>query len=180
MVCNRCILAVETLFNELELPPERVALGEVILAEEITDREQKTRLAHRLSALGFELLDDKNTRLTEQIKNYIVLHIHHQEPEQIRNWSELLSHELHKDYSYLSKLFSATEGITLEQYIIRQKIEKVKELLAYGELTLSEISWQLGYSNVAHLSAQFKKVTGLTPRQFKSDGNQQRNTLDSI
>jgi AraC-like DNA-binding protein len=131
-----------------------------------------------LRTVGFELIDDKRSKLIEQIKTYIIETVQYKEEPRQKRFSELLSQHLHHDYSYLSKLFSEVEGITIEQYVINQKIEKVKELLLYDELSLSQIAFQLGYSSTAHLSAQFKKLTGFTPSQFKQMGVQSRKALD--
>jgi YesN/AraC family two-component response regulator len=183
MVCNRCIMAVQQEFNKMGLHPETVTLGEVVLKEPGLTNEQLQDLDQRLVSLGFERIDDRRARLIEGIKNKIINMIHHQERLDLKsNWSDVLKDEFHYDYNYLSNLFSSVEGTTLEQYIIRQKIERAKELLFYDELTLSQIADRLGYSNVAHLSAQFKKVTGLTPSALKKshDGHQSRKTLDNV
>jgi len=178
MVCNRCITAVKSLLNELQLPCNSVQLGEVILEKELTAK-QTVMLKDRLAQLGFELLDDNKKKIIEQIKKFIIEQVHYEKTDGRYNLSDRLSYSLHKDYSYLSKLFSEVEGTTIEKYLINQKIEKVKELLVYDELSLSEISFQLGYSSVAHLSAQFKKLTGLTPSHFKNLGGH-RKTIDSV
>lgn len=178
MVCPRCIMAVETILNQLNIPALDIRLGEVVLNSEI-DKEQTTALRKELDRLGFELLDDSQQQLIEQIKAIVINQIHHTE-EQNSNISDILVSELHRDYSYLSKLFSTTEGITIEHFVILQKIERVKELLTYDQQTLSEIADELSYSSVAHLSAQFKKVTGLTPTQFKQQGIELRRGLEEI
>ena len=136
-----------------------------------------------LERLGFERIDDRKARLIESVKSKIIQMIHHSDKVNMKfNWSDVLAEELHYEYNYLSNLFSSVEGITLEQYIIRQKIEKVKELLFYDELSLSEIADRLDYSSVAHLSSQFKKVTGFTPSELKKSReiDQSRKPLDSI
>lgn len=182
MVCNRCVTAVKQEFEKLGLAPERVALGEVHVANAI-DEATLARLDANLKGVGFERIDDRKARLIESIKNKVVQTIHHQEELDLKvNWSTYLSEALHYDYNHLSNLFSSIEGITLEQYIIKQKIEKVKELLFYDELTLSQIAMKLGYSSVAHLSAQFKKITGMTPSELKKSREPEsvRKTLDSI
>ena len=137
-------------------------------------------LSNNLHQLGFELLDDKRKKLIEQIKTLIIQSIHYNKEQPAKNYSAFIAENLHHDYSYLSKLFSETEGLTIEQFIINHKIEKVKELLVYDEKNLSEIAFETGYSSVAHLSAQFKKVTGLTPTVFKQSGIQHRKTLDKL
>lgn len=179
MVCNRCIAAVRREFENLGLKPLNVQLGEVELDRE-PDNAEILQLRTRLSELGFELLDDAKKRIIERIKNIIIEQVHYHDSEEKRNFSTILSESLHKDYSYLSNLFSEVEGVTIEKYIINQKIEKVKELLVYDELSLSEIAFRLGYSSVAHLSSQFKKTTGLTPSHFKKAGMKHRKPLDQV
>jgi AraC family transcriptional regulator len=184
MVCNRCIMVVRQELENHGLHPEKVSLGEVIIQEDILTNEQQHKLDNALIKLGFERIDDRKARLIESIKNKVIQMIHHADKVDLLkfNWSSVLSEELHYEYNYISNLFSSVEGITLEQYIIRQKIEKVKELLFYDELNLSEIANRLGYSSVAHLSAQFKKVTGLTPSELKKsrDFDKNRKPLDSV
>lgn len=150
MVCPRCIAAVENLLKEIYEKPAHVQLGEVVLTNPLNDDRLK-QFAADLQKLGFELLDDSRTQQIEKIKSIIINHIHHLQNDKFI-FSEIIAKELHKEYSQLSKLFSETEGITIEQYIIRQKIEKTKELLAYNGMNLSEIADKLGYSSVAHLS----------------------------
>lgn len=178
MVCPRCIMAVENILNRQGIQPLDVRLGEVIVAKDLDDADiQSFRSA--LESVGFELLDDNQQQLIEQIKTTIINHIQFS-GENGFNISEILTNDLHKDYSLLSKLFSSTEGITIEHYTILQKIEKAKELLTYNKQTLSEIAFALGYSSVSHLSSQFKKVTGLTPTQFKAQGVDLRKSLDRL
>ena len=179
MVCNRCILVVQQQLEKLHIKSGKITLGEVEIKDEIS-KEQLQQLSDNLADLGFELLDDNKQQIIEKIKNIIITQVHHAEEESRYNFSEILSKKLHKDYSYLSNLFSEVEGITIEKYFINQKIEKVKELIIYDELNLSEIAYKLGYSSVAHLSAQFKKVTGLTPSHFKQVGQNKRKPLDKI
>lgn len=180
MVCNRCKLAVRSTLENLKLHPVAISLGEVDIAEDNLTAEQLVAINTEFATLGFELIDDKKSRIIEKIKNVIIKLVHYSEDETRLKHSEYISQELHYDYSYLSKLFSEVEGITIEHYIISQKIEKAKELLVYDELSLSEIADQLGYSSVAHLSAQFKKVTGLTPSHFKKLHDRQRFPLDDV
>jgi AraC-like DNA-binding protein len=180
MVCNRCKMVVESELKNLGLHPKRVELGEVELEEESITLDTKQKVEEVLHQAGFELIDDRKSRMIEQIKSIIIQHIHHTDEQPREKYSEIISSALHHDYSALSRLFSETEGITIEQYIINQKIEKVKELMTYDELSLSEIAWQLGYSSVAHLSSQFKKVTGMTPTYFKSLHNKDRKPLDEV
>jgi AraC-like DNA-binding protein len=166
MVCSRCQMVVKNELEKLGIKPLKVDLGEVELAENLTD-EQKVALTESLHSHNFGLIEDKKSRITEKIKNV--------NNDSKINLSLFLSEQLSHDYNYLSTLFSETNGITIEQYFISQKIEKVKELLMYDELTLSEIAFKLNYSSVGYLSNQFKKVTGLTPSSFKllKDKNRQ-------
>lgn len=183
MVCNRCITAVKEEFEKAGLHPQKMALGEVTIAENSISSEQLSKLDASLKELGFERIDDRKARLIEAIKSKVIKMIHHSDRvDRKYNWSVVLSEELHYEYNYLSNLFSSVEGITLEQYIIRQKIERAKELLFYDELNLSEIADRLGYSSVAHLSAQFKKITGLTPSELKKsrEVDQIRKPLDKL
>jgi AraC family transcriptional regulator len=178
MVCPRCVQAVEQVLLSIDADPLLVRLGEVVLADPLSV-EQLESFKKQLTTLGFELLDDNLKKQIDKIKSVIIERIHYQEDAKFV-FSEVLADELNKDYSILSKLFSETEGITIEQYVILQKIEKVKELLAYNEMNLNEISYKLNYSSVAHLSSQFKKVTGLTPTQFKAKGIHLRKFLDDV
>jgi AraC family transcriptional regulator len=180
MVCHRCKLAVESELKKLGLHPLKIQLGEVVLKEDELSKNQQIQLSNNLKQLGFELLDNKRTKLIEQLKTLIIQTIHYNKEQPAKNYSAFIAENLHHDYSYLSKLFSETEGITIEQFIINQKIEKVKELLVYDEKSLSEIAYETGYSSVAHLSSQFKKVTGLTPTAFKQSGINHRKNLDNI
>jgi AraC family transcriptional regulator len=176
-------MAVKQELEKQGLHPEKVSLGEVIIRESILTDEEQEKLDVALINLGFERIDDRKARLIESIKNKVIQMIHHADKLDLKfNWSKVLSDEIHYEYNYLSNLFSSVEGITLEQYIIRQKIEKVKELLFYDELNLSEIANRMGYSSVAHLSAQFKKITGFTPSELKKARNidQSRKPLDSV
>ena len=178
MVCLRCVKAVEQLLQSMNAKVLYVQLGEVLLEDPLTSM-QLQHFKSELNKLGFELLDDARKQQIDKIKSIVIDHIHYKEDEKFA-FPEVLSNALHKEYSIISKLFSETEGITIEQYVILQKIEKVKELLVYNEMNLNEISFKLGYSSVAHLSAQFKKVTGLTPSQFKAQGIHLRKTLDQV
>lgn len=166
MVCNRCILVVKQVFEQAGLHPLNVKLGEVEL-DKAPAGQAFDAIKTNLASLGFEVLDNQRQKTIEQIRATIRELVHSGELDEHRRFSDLLSNALHKDYAYLSKLFSEVEGITIEKYVILQKTERIKELLAYGELPLSEIAFQLGYSSVAHLSAQFKKVTGFTPSAFR-------------
>lgn len=157
-----------------------IELGEVKINEELT-KGNLEQIRQVLTGNGFELIDDRKSKIINRIKTLIIEFIHYdrEKPEHI-NLSDFLAGELDHDYSYLSNLFSSVEGITIEKYLIHQKIEKVKELLVYDELSLNEISFQLGYSSVQHLSNQFKKITGLTPSHFKKIKNSRRNPLDKV
>lgn len=179
MVCNRCIMVVQNELDKLGLAVKNIKLGEVTLDKEPT-AEEKDKLDKALVLLGFELIDDKKSRIIEKIKNIIIELVHHQNNDAKTNLSDVLSSQLHHDYNYLSNLFSEVEGTTIEKYFIAQKIEKVKELLVYDELSLSEISFRLNYSSVAYLSNQFKKVTGLTPSHFKQIKEDKRKPLDEV
>ncbi|MBX3162984.1 MAG: helix-turn-helix transcriptional regulator [Bacteroidetes bacterium] len=179
MVCNRCIMVVQNELDKLGLEVKNIKLGEVNLDKELTS-EQKDKLDNALIPLGFEVIDDKKSRIIEKIKNIIIDLVHYQNNDSKINLSEVLSNQLHHDYNYLSNLFSEVEGTTIEKYFIAQKIEKVKELLVYDELSLSEIASRLNYSSVAYLSNQFKKVTGLTPSHFKQIKEDKRKPLDRV
>ena len=179
MVCARCEMAVKTELDKLKIPFSEIQLGEVTLDRNLESTE-KIKLSDNLQNLGFELLDDKTSQTIERIKNLIVTLVHYQDVKLQVNLSTYLAAELQQDYSALSNLFSENEGITIEHYFIAQKIERVKELLLYNELTLSEIAYQLHYSTVAHLSNQFKKNTGLTPTQFKQSIEVKRKQIDSV
>ena len=172
-------MVVRQEFEKAGLKPVIVNMGEVELAEEPTN-EQLQDVGKGLNELGFEILDNQRQKLIERIKNLIVKKVQGGAIEEHFSIVDFLKKSIQKDYSQLSRLFSAVEGITIEQFFILQKIEKVKEWLVYDELTLSEIAWKLGYSSVAHLSSQFKKVTGFTPSYFKDLGGKQRKSLDQI
>lgn len=179
MVCDRCIMVVQNELEKLGLDAKNIKLGEVILFKEITSLE-KENLSKTLEPLGFEVIDDKKGRIIEKIKNIIIDLVHHQDSDVKTNLSDVLSDKLHHDYNYLSNMFSEVEGTTIEKYFIAQKVEKVKELLVYDELSLSEIANRLNYSSVAYLSNQFKKVTGLTPSHFKQIKEDKRKPLDKV
>ena len=179
MVCNRCILVVKNELEKLGFQTLSISLGEVELKNDLSETE-KTSLDNHLKTFGFELIDDKKSRLIGQIKSTIIEIIHKNNTELKSNLSDYLSSKLHHDYTYLSNLFSEVEGTTIEKYFIAQKIEKVKELLVYDELSLSEIAYQMNYSSVGYLSNQFKKVTGLTPTHFKNIKEIKRKPLDEV
>lgn len=179
MVCNRCVLVVQQLCEKIGLKPTGVLLGVVELPMPPSE-EQTAALSSNLRELGFEVLDDRTHILIEQIKSLLIAQVQSGTIAEHFSLSEFLSKGLHREYGQVSRLFSEVEGITLEQFFILQKVEKVKEWLVYDELTLSEIAWKLGYSSVAHLSGQFKKVTGLTPSAFKKLGIEHRKPLDKV
>ena len=179
MVCNRCKTAVKDELIKFGLHTLSVELGEVEIAEEMTP-ESKASLNVLLQSLGFEIIDDKKRRIIEKIKTAIVNSVHYAEEQSTLKFSQKISRELNLDYNYLSNIFTETEGTTIEKYFIAQRIEKVKELLKYDELSLSEIANQLGYSSVSYLSNQFKTQTGFTATQFKSLVNNQRKNLDDL
>jgi YesN/AraC family two-component response regulator len=179
MVCDRCIMVVKNELEKLGFRPMYLKLGEVELERELTDSEKLT-LNNHLRTFGFELIDDKKSRIIEKIKNVIINLVHHQDNDTKNNLSDVVSSSLQHDYNYLSNLFSEVEGTTIEKYFIAQRIEKVKELLVYDELSLSEIAFRLNYSSVAYLSNQFKKVTGLTPSHFKQIKEDKRKPLDKV
>lgn len=166
MVCPRCIMAVEKTMEDLGYDVNDVELGLVEFHDPIT-HDDRNRIESKLVALGFEILDDKKSQTVERIKNQIIELVSKDMNDLTITLSEYLSSKLQTEYTSLSSLFSTQESQTIEQYYILQKIEKVKELLVYDELTLSEIAYKMNYSSVGHLSNQFKKVTGLAPTHFK-------------
>lgn len=171
MVCARCTQAVEHELKQLNLVATKVSLGEVEFTNSVLTDEQLNAFCQNIEKLGFEIINDKKARLIENTKKHVIALIQSENESldvQKIKLSDYLQDHLFKDYGYLSHLFSSVEGVTIEQYFINQKIEKTKELLVYDELTLTEIAYRLGYSSVAHLSRQFKKVTGLTPSNFKT------------
>lgn len=179
MVCRRCKLAVKAEVEKLGLHPISIDLGEVEIEEhEIED--EKAQLLANLQAIGFDLMDDKKSRLIEKIKNRIIDLVQNQHNQINLNLSDYLVQEIGQDYSSLSKLFSEVEGLTIEKYFIQQKIEKVKELLMYDEKSLSEIAFLLNYSSAAHLSNQFKKVTGFSPSYFKQLKEKKRRQIEDL
>jgi AraC-like DNA-binding protein len=170
---------VKSVFENINIKPLSVSLGEVELAANLEQNEAE-QLNYQLKNLGFDIIDDKKSRMIEKIKNIIITIIHHQTEKIQVNLSSYLSEQLTTEYSSLSQLFSQKEGITIEQYYIAQKIERVKELIVYDELSIKEIAFQLGYSSVAYLSNQFKKVTGLTPTHFKALKESKRRSIEDI
>lgn len=179
MVCGRCISAVSTIFNDIHIKVKSISLGEVETELEISEKDLQL-LEKRLEETGFERIKDSVHQLIEKIKNLIIAKISELDIDENFLLSEFLSSELNKEYSSLSKAFSQHESITLEQFFILQKIEKVKELLLYNELTLTEIAGKLGYKSVQHLSSQFRNSTGFTPTEFKKLKVHNRKSLDQI
>ncbi len=179
MVCSRCKMMVKAELEKAGLKPVTVELGEVEI-HEILDKNKLKQLDDSLRQLGFELIDSRKSRIIEKIKNTVVNLVHYNDDENRINLSDLLVKELNYDYSYLSNLFSEIEGVTIEKYLISQKIEKVKELLIYDEFTLSEIAFKMGYSSVAYLSNQFKKQTGLTPSFYKNMKKRKRTGIEDL
>lgn len=179
MVCIRCKMVVKSELEKLELKYNYVDLGEAEIRDEIST-EQLDRLGIALNKSGLELMDDKKSILVEKIKAVIIELVHYND-EQIKiNLSDYLCNKLNHDYTYLANLFSEVKGTTIEKYYLSHKLEKVKELLVYDELNLTEIAWKLHYSSVAHLSNQFKKMTGLTPSHFKKLKHKRRSTLGNV
>jgi AraC-like DNA-binding protein len=179
MVCPRCIEAVRNVFDDLSIDVLNINLGEVLIKKEL-GKNEKVELSSKLTLRGFELLEDQKSKLISSIKSIIVEQIFHKKENLNTNFSDLIANQLNQEYSSLSRLFSSTEGITIEKFILKQKIERVKELIFYKELTLSQIAYEIGYSSVAHLSTQFKKETGMSPSEFKKLNNMRRNSLDSF
>ncbi len=179
MVSIRCKMVVKDELKKMGLHHLTVDLGMVEVMENITD-QQREQLKIALRKSGLELMDDKKAILIEKIQNVIIEMIHYSDELPRTNFSDYLCEKLDYDYTYLANIFSETKGITIEHFMILHKIERVKELIIYDELNLSEIAWKLHYSSVAHLSHQFKKVTGLTPSYFKSLKTKKRSTLENV
>ena len=179
MVSLRCKLLVKEKLDKLGLAYGSVDLGEVEILPDISD-QQKMQLKISLSEVGLELMDDRKKILIERIKAVVVEMVHYSDDLPKTNFSDYISEKLHYDYTYLANLFSEVKGTTLEHFVIAHKIERVKELLIYDELSLTEISYKLNYSSVAHLSNQFKKITGLTPSFFKKLKDKRRKPLEDI
>jgi AraC-like DNA-binding protein len=179
MVSNRCKMAVKEELRNLGLHFIVVDLGEVEIMENIS-MDQREILKAKLLQSGLELMDDKKAMLIEKIKNVIIEMVHHSNEIIKVNFSDYLSEKMNHDYTYLSNLFSEVQGTTIEQFIISHKTERIKELIIYGELNITEIAWKMGYSSVAHLSSQFKKVTGLSPSHFKQMKDKRRSPIEEI
>ncbi|MBL7914315.1 MAG: helix-turn-helix transcriptional regulator [Bacteroidia bacterium] len=179
MVCNRCKMVVESELKKFGLNPISIDLGEVEITEELSKVEVRD-LSQSLSSVGFSIIDNKHSKIIEKIKSSIIKLIYSENMNGRINLSSFITGIIHHDYNYLSNLFSQVEGTTIEQYFILQKIERVKELIMYNEMTLSEIAIILNYSSVSHLSSQFKKVTGFTPSYFKELKAQKRQSIDNL
>ena len=181
MVCHRCLLAVQNVLEKLSIQFEKVVVGEIHLAGQLPGK-QSDLLAAGLAEIGLELIDNKMTGIIERIKQLVIKKARNEvtEAENRMNLSSYLSQKMHHEYTYLSSLFSSVESRTIENYFIHQRIEKVKELLVYNEMTLQAISFEMEYSSVAHLSSQFKQVTGLTPSHFRKIGSVKRKMIDEV
>ena len=179
MVCIRCKMVVKSELEKLGLQYTTVELGEAVIKENLS-AEQMDLLAIGLKKAGLELMDDKKSILVEKIKAVIIELVHYNEEQLKINLSDYLSEKLGHNYTYLANLFSDVKGTTIEQFYLAHKIEKVKELLVYDELNLTEIAYRMHYSSVAHLSNQFKKMTGLTPSHFKNLKHKRRSTLENM
>jgi len=180
MVCPRCIETVDSVLSNKGFEIESIKLGEATIDKEPT-AEQLHEISEVLFQREFELLIDKKSKIINQVKAEIVHLIHHNQNKILPiNLSDHLSKRIGADYSSISNLFSAEEGVTIEKFVILQKIEKAKELLSYGELTVSEIAFKMGYSSVAYLSSQFRKTTGMSPGQYKKLKEKDRNPLDQL
>ncbi|MEI6349184.1 MAG: AraC family transcriptional regulator [Bacteroidota bacterium] len=179
MVSNRCKMTVKEILKELGLHFIVVDLGEVDVMENI-NLEQREQLKVALLDSGLELMDDKRAMLIEKIKNVIIEMVHHSDEVIKINFSNYLSEKLNHDYTYLANLFSEVQGTTIEQFVISHKVERIKELIIYDELNITEIAWKMNYSSVAHLSNQFKKVTGLSPSHFKQLKGKRRSPIEDL
>ena len=179
MVCSRCKMVVKTILDEHQIITIQLNLGEVEIKEDLNE-EILYELNISLKKMGFELIDDKKSRIVNKIKTIIISQVFHSNEANSVNLSKHISDQLNYDYNHLSTIFSELEGISIEKYFINQRIERVKELILYDELSLSEIAFQLGYSSVSHLSNQFKKVTGLTPSFYKSLKENKRTNIEEL
>jgi AraC-like DNA-binding protein len=179
MVSNRCKMAVKEVLKSLGLHFILVDLGEVEIMEDITS-DQREQVKTDLLKSGLELMDDKRAILIEKIKNIIIEMVHYTDAMIKTNFSDFLSEKLNYDYTYLANLFSEVQGTTIEHFIISHKIERIKELIIYDELNITEIAYKMNYSSVAHLSNQFKKVTGLSPSHFKLLKDKKHNPIEEV
>jgi YesN/AraC family two-component response regulator len=179
MLSTRCKIVVKDILKSMDLHFVIVDLGEVEIMEDL-DNQQLEELKSALLQSGLELMDNKKAILIERIKNTIVEMVHHSNEGLKVNFSNFLSEKLHHDYTYMANLFSEVQGSTIEQFTIAHKVERIKELIIYGELNITEIAWKMNYSSVAHLSNQFKKMTGLSPSHFKQLKDKTRRALEDI
>ncbi len=179
MVSIRCISAVSAILKECKIQPHNTQLGEIEIPDDVST-EQIKLLDQKLKQAGFELMEDKKAKMIEKTIGVIIDMIHNQEDGPKVNYSDYISEKLHFDYTYISNVFSHIKGITIQQFIIIHKIERIKELIIYNELSISEIAWKLNYSSAAHLSNQFKKITGLTPSSFKALKIRLRKPLEEV
>ena len=180
MVCDRCVMIVRQQLQAQGFEVTAISLGQVELAPD-PDPTQLQQISASFQVLGFELIDKEKDQLIERVKTEVINLVHYSALNELnQSLMQLVAERLHKDYAYLSRLFSDAEGITIERYVIQQKIEKVKELLEYGELNLNEIAYQMGYSSSAHLSTQFKSVTGISPSKYKTAATKDRKPLDKV
>ena len=179
MVSLRCKMVVKEILKELGLHFIVVDLGEIEIMEDI-DSEQRAELKKTLFESGLELLDDKKAILIEKVKSVVIDMIHYTEYLPKINYSDYIAEKLNHDYTYLSNIFSEVKGITIQQFIIVHKVERIKELIIYNELNMTEIAFKMNYSSVAHLSNQFKKITGLTPSHFKQLKDKRRSPIEEI
>jgi len=179
MVCSRCIMVVKQVLKKMKLHQVHVELGVAEVENPLND-QQLNKLSKKFLKLGFEILDNQKEKLIEEIKNLFVKKLQEDKIEEHFSVKTYLSSSINKDYSYLSRLFSETERMTIEHYFILLKLEKVKELISYGEHTLNEIAWRLGYSSVQHLSTQFKKVVGISTTTFKNNLTIKRKAIDQV
>ncbi len=180
MVCPRCVMTVEGILERHNIPYKEVKLGQAILEQDL-DQQTIDRIQEELRQVGFELILDQRQILIEQIKKLVIEYIHYDTLGSKKiNFSDYLTGHLGKSYPYMSEIFSKSEGKTIERYLILQKIERVKELISYGEMNFSEIAYELNYSSVAHLSRQFKQITGMTLSEFRDQAKQSRKSLDQV
>ncbi len=179
MVCSQCVMVVSNIFHEAGIMQATVQLGKVSIVGHIPLGKLEL-IDSQLKNVGFETINDSKSRFIEHVKNSIIELIYNHPLDIKVKLSDYLTDKLNLDYNYLSTLFSSVEGTTIEKYMINLKIERVKELLVYDEKTVSEMAYELGYSSAAHLSGQFKKVTGFTPSYFKNLGEQKRKSIDNV
>ncbi len=180
MVCERCIMAIRPQLENLGYTVKQIVLGQAEITPE-PNEEQLQAIAAALKTPGFELLNKETDKTVAAIRKVVIELVHHADLSDLKiSFPELIAAKLGKDYNQLSRLFSNLQGTTIEKFIIEQKVEKIKELLEYGELNLNEISFRMGYSSSAHLSSQFKSVTGISPSRFKTSGNEFRKPIDKI